>query len=410
MKQGFEELGHQEYSALQALFSMTTPTRIGLADTLGLSLLKTSSILTELEKHEFIIKAGKLQNKTGRPSIIYDLNASRFYSLGVSVDSSSLRIIAVDASKAIIHKEQIPLEEANDPHHYVDILVEQLDTSITRVLSDFKNQGKCICSITLALAGITDEEQGIWLLGLQVGGVRDIPLAEIMQERLGVPVFIEDKARLLAFYENTNGHGKKAENFILLYIGLGLGAGIVIGNKLYRGEQGISGEIGHIAHGNNNYRCSCGNVGCLETVVSKPGIIRVIRERLHEGVISSLQEYTKPGAPELTIEAILEAANNGDRLAQSTLFDIGEFIGDACSIIIKLFNPSKVIISGYGAVFKEFFREPVNQVISRKVIPIMTEKYETVYVDYSPYDEAYGAALFALYRYFGMNVKLLKRQ
>ena len=408
MKPVTEELGHQEFNALQALFSMTTPTRIGLADIVGLSLLKTSSILTELEKNGLIIKAGKLQIKTGRPSILYDLNPSRFYSLGVSVDSASLRIIGIDASKTIIYKEQIPLEEAHDPHHYVDILVEHLDTSISRVLSEFEKQGRCICSITLALAGITDEERGIWLLGLQVGGVRDIPLAEIMEQRLKVPLFIEDKARLLAFYENIKGHGKDAENFVLLYIGLGLGAGIVVGNNLYRGEQGISGEIGHIAHGNNNYRCSCGNVGCLETVVSKPGIIRVIRERLHEGVISSLQEYTKPGAPELTIEAILEAANSGDRLAQSTLFDIGEFIGDACSIIIKLFNPSKVIISGYGAVFKEFFREPVNQVISRKVIPIMTEQYETVYVDYSPYDEAYGAALFALYRYLGMKTKQLK--
>jgi glucokinase len=185
----------------------------------------------------------------------------------------------------------------------------------------------------------------------------------------------------------------------MVYIGLGLGTGIVINGRIYRGYHGLAGEIGHVEHADNTYRCSCNSVGCLDTVVSTAGILRVFRDRLKEGVRSSLQKTTTESGSGLSLEEILAAAEAGDRLAQSTLEEIGVFLGDACATLIKLFNPQRLIISGPGSIFKEYFDDPVQQVIRQRVLPEMLEDYQTVFADYRANHEAKGAALLALKRY-----------
>jgi predicted NBD/HSP70 family sugar kinase len=154
----------------------------------------------------------------------------------------------------------------------------------------------------------------------------------------------------------------------------------------------MAGEIGHIQHPQNRYRCTCSNVGCLETVISTVGIQRVFRDRLAEGVVSNLQRE----AEDPNLDRILGAAREGDRFVQSTLREIGQFLGDACAILIKMFNPEGLIISGDGAMFREFFAEPVEQVVRRWVLPEMLEGFSMTFAEYDPFHEAHGAALVAM--------------
>jgi predicted NBD/HSP70 family sugar kinase len=151
-----------------------------------------------------------------------------------------------------------------------------------------------------------------------------------------------------------------------------------------------------VEHADNTYRCICNNVGCLETVVSTEGILRVFRDRLKEGVRSSLQKTMTRADMSLSLDEILAAAEEGDRVTQSTLGEIGVFLGDACATLIKLFNPQALIISGPGSIFKEYFRGPVEQVIRQRVLPEMLEDYQTVFADYRKNHEAWGAALLAM--------------
>ncbi|MBA7690861.1 D-allose kinase [subsurface metagenome] len=260
-------------------------------------------------------------------------------------------------------------------------------------------------AICLSLPGMVDTRRGIWLLGLQVSGITHINIAQILEKKLKFPVFVEDSSRSLAFLEMHTGYGKGIRNFVLVYLGLGMGTGIVFNRRIYRGFHGLAGEIGHIVHADNTFRCSCNSVGCLETVVSATGIMRVFRERLKEGVMSSLQQYYTQREENLTLEVILEAARKGDRLAQSTLSEIGSFLGDACAVLIKLFNPQRIIISGHGAIFKDYFREPVQNGIAQQVFPEMLIDYKTVFADYEKNHEAYGAALIAAEHYWIERLK-----
>ena len=394
-----KELSKDDLKVIHTIFLSRISTRISIADAIGISLLKTSSLLSGLENQKYIRKEGKLQSKTGRPSYIYALVLERFYTIGISVDVDSYRVIVLDSGKHIVMDRQFSMAAPSDPAEYIQNLESEISTTVLAVRDEFREQGKEIVAVCAALVGIVDSAKGIWLLGLQIGGVKNVNIAEMLEKYTGIPFFIADSSRSLAFLERRIGSGMELEDFILLYMGKGVGAGLVINGEVYTGYHGIAGEIGHIPQGNNNYRCSCGSIGCLEAIVSSSGIKRVMADRLQEGVVSSLGKYVEGKENNLDLEIIKQAAEEGDRFAIATLYELGTFIGDACTTLIKLFNPQKIIISGYSSILKEFFKDAIEQKIKHSVILEMLVDYETVFADYELHDEAYGAGLLALHRY-----------
>ncbi|MCK5006983.1 MAG: ROK family protein [Spirochaetales bacterium] len=398
-----KRLSRDEIRAARAIFSLQHPTRSSIARQTRLSLVKISSILGELEKKEYIEKVGKTKTTGGRPAYIFQLKPTIGVSIGVSIAPDCFEILGIDGSKSVGIEERHPLALPADPEKHVDSIVKQVASVLKKKIA-CQPDGQPVVSIGIALPGMVDSRRGIWLLGLQVTGITHINLAGMFEEQLQVPVYIEDVSRTLTVLEMYRNRGKRIRDFVLVYIGLGLGTGIVINGRIYRGFHGLAGEIGHIEHADNTYRCSCNSVGCLETVVSTAGILRVFQDRLKEGVRSSLQKTTIENGPGLSLEEILAAADGGDRVAQSTLGEIGVFLGDACATLIKLFNPQALIISGPGSIFKEYFRDPLQQVIQQRVLPEMLEDYQTVFADYRANHEARGAALLAMKCYLNKMI------
>ena len=398
-----KQLSRDEIRAARAIFSLQHPTLSSIARQTRLSLVKISSILGELEKKEYIEKVGKTKTTGGRPAYIFQLKPTIGVSIGVSIAPDCFEILGIDGSKSVGIEERHPLALPADPEKHVDSIVEQVASVLKKKIA-CQPDGQPVVSIGIALPGMVDSRRGIWLLGLQVTGITHINLAGMFEEQLQVPVYIEDVSRTLTVLEIYRNRGKRIRDFVLVYIGLGLGTGIVINGRIYRGFHGLAGEIGHIEHADNTYRCSCNSVGCLETVVSTAGILRVFQDRLKEGVRSSLQKTTIENGPGLSLEEILAAADGGDRVAQSTLGEIGVFLGDACATLIKLFNPQALIISGPGSIFKEYFRDPLQQVIQQRVLPEMLEDYQTVFADYRANHEARGAALLAMKCYLNKMI------
>jgi transcriptional regulator of PTS gene len=390
-----KRLSRNEIRAVRAIFSQQHPTRSSIARRTRLSLVKISSVLKELEKKHYIEKAGKTKTTGGRPAYVFQLRPDIGVSLGIGMAPDYFTVVGIDCSKNVQIDERYPLSLPADPERHADAIVAQV-VPVVKKLAEKRGGIQPIVSIAIALPGMVDSRRGIWLLGLQVTGITHIDIIGMFEQRLGVPVYVEDVSRALTMLELYKTRGKKIRNFVLVYIGLGLGSGIVINGRIYRGYHGLAGEIGHVEHADNTYRCICNNVGCLETVVSTEGILRVFRDRLKEGVRSSLQKTMTRADMSLSLDEILAAAEEGDRVTQSTLGEIGVFLGDACATLIKLFNPQALIISGPGSIFKEYFRGPVEQVIRQRVLPEMLEDYQTVFADYRKNHEAWGAALLAM--------------
>ena len=244
----------------------------------------------------------------------------------------------------------------------------------------------------VAVPGMVDTERGVWLRGLQFPGVENIEIGATLEQDLHLPVIIEDPARCMAFLAVSKKGRSAAGDFVLLNLGRGVGASIVINGELYRGNHGLAGEVGHLVVDPGGSRCSCGNVGCLETVLSEPGIIRRFQQRIAEGVISILQR-TDPA--ELTLEHISKAAQAGDRLAQTTLFELGGFLGDACAKLIHLYNPRTLVVGGNVGILGEYMREAAWQTIRQQVVPEMLVDLCMEFDGTECGGEALGAALIA---------------
>jgi predicted NBD/HSP70 family sugar kinase len=390
-----KRLQKSELKVLRAVFSAGKATRSALARRSRLSLVKVSSILTKLETEGYLLKDGKTRSAGGRPSFLYRLRPELTCAVGVSVGLDHFRVVGMDGTKGVILRREYPLQLAAEPATHAQAVVGRLCEELERILAKELPSAHRVTALGVALPGLIDTRAGTWLLGLWLSGIAQVPIVRLLGERLALPVFIEDIARCAAFYEMHLGAGRGARDFVLIYLGSGVGSGVVIGRRIYRGFHGLAGEIGHIEHADNSYRCSCSNVGCLETMISPAGILRVFRDRLAEGVNSSLQRE----AVELDLPKILAAADQEDRFARATLREIGGFLGDACAIMIKMFNPQRLIVSGQGAAFRDYFAAPVDEVIRRRVLPEMLADFRTVFAEYEPYQEAHGAALAAMSYY-----------
>jgi predicted NBD/HSP70 family sugar kinase len=388
-------LQKSELKVLRAVFSAGKVTRSALARRSRLSLVKVSSILGKLETEGFLLKDGKTRSASGRPSYLFRLRPELACALGVSVGVDHFRVVGMDGAKRAFLRREFPLELAADPATHSQAVVGRLSEELERILAHELPCAHQVTALGVALPGLIDTRTGTWLQGLWLSGIAQVPIVRLLAERLGLPVFIDDIARSAAYYEMHLGAGRGLRDFVLIYLGSGVGSGVVINRRIYRGFHGLAGEIGHIEHPDNAYRCSCSNVGCLETMISPAGILRVFRDRLAEGVISSLQR--EPG--ELDLSKILAAADQEDRFARATLHEIGGFLGDACAILVKMFNPQRLIVSGEGAAFRDYFTAPVDEVIRRRVLPEMLADYRTVFADYQSFQEAHGAALAAMNRY-----------
>lgn len=380
----------KEVSLLRALYFLDRPTRSEIAAFTGLSAVSVTSVLNRLMETGIAERSGKTASGSGRPSSIYQLSPRAGFTLGVSIHTGTFHVAAADTSHTILARRSGAITLSSSPADHVADIVRQVSEELGRLLESDELRGRRLLALGITPPGMVDTEQGIWLHGMQVSGVAHFDLREPLARRFGVPVTVEDPARCLAWLQRAGARAE--EPLVMLYIGEGVGAGIVIDGELYRGHNGLAGEIGHMHVAAEGDRCQCGNIGCLEMVVSVPAVLRRFRRRLDEGVISTLQ--SAPGA-ELDLRHILEAARADDRLACSTLYDLGLVIGDACATLVELYNPRTLLVGGAGVVVGEFFRDPVALRLRQRVIP---EMLAGMRIDFPPHqdgDEAVGAALIA---------------
>ena len=388
-----------ELRTLQAILSLRIPTRAAIAHRVRLSIVKVTKIITLLESRDAIRVVGKTKTTGGRPSLVYQLNPELIYAIGVSVWPDKLMASVVNSAREVVHDESIIIDLPIDASTHRDTIVDQI-TTVVRNITQTVCRGKLVGGVGIALPGMVDSDRGIWFAGLQISGISHVPLSRLLTERLLLPVFIQDIARTLAFLELRKMSAKPPKHFVLLYLGFGMGSGVIINRKLYKGSRGLAGEIGHVEHADNNYRCSCNNVGCLETILSVGGLRRLFADRLNEGVRSTLQATSaspRYGAP--TIEEIYDAACKADRFTIMTLNETGRFLGDSCAILVKLFNPQRLYIGGPLSIFRSYFKQVVDEVITRHVLPEMLTNFRVEFLEYHPSSEAHGAAFLALDRF-----------
>ena len=227
-----------------------------------------------------------------------------------------------------------------------DVVVKSILESVGRALDQAHIAAADLTAIGLGAPGLSNPETGILYTSPNLPGWRDVPLRDIIAKELGKEAFLINDANAAAVGELYFGAGRGARNFIYITVSTGIGGGIIIDGKIYTGPTGTAGELGHMVIDDEGPQCNCGNKGCWETLASGTALSREARHRIKEGAATSILKYAGGNVERINAEAIHEAAQTGDKLANELIARTAYYLGVGLANLINIFNPEVIIIGG----------------------------------------------------------------
>jgi glucokinase len=224
----------------------------------------------------------------------------------------------------------------------------------------------------------------------------DIPFADVMAERLGMPVFVDNDANLAALAEHRAGAARGASEAVVLTIGTGIGGGLVLRNELYRGAIGSGAELGHTVIDMDGPPCqgSCPNHGCVEVMASGTALEHEALRIAHERPGSGLSKALNSGR-ELTGQLVTELAHDGDEASVGALTLIGSRLGVAIATFVNIFNPEVVVIGGGVMAAGDLLLDPARREVAARALPPSRDEVQIVAAHFGMEAGMIGAAALA---------------
>lgn len=286
----------------------------------------------------------------GRRAVVYGIKSGSSYFVGVEVNNRELRMGMIDASGNVVGKISDNLYTFENSHENIIQVCDRIESFIASVPEVTKEKVGGVC---LSLGGRVNSEAGTSASLFNFEETRETPLADILTEKLGVKVYLENDTKAMA-YGDYLAYGKAWSNVLYVNISWGLGLGIIIDGKIYNGKHGYSGEFGHINAYDNNIICHCGKKGCIETEVSGRAVQRKVQERINKGESSSLSGKVRRGET-INLEDIIKATDNEDPLCIEIISETARELGRHLAGMMNLFNPDCIIIGGTLARVAPFY-------------------------------------------------------
>ena len=365
-----------------------------LSKELDTSIPTTTKLVGELLEDGLLMDMGKVGTNGGRRPSIYGLNPSAGYFVGVDIRRKFISFAVTDFKGTLV-----------DFHESIDFKVENSEESfrqMCRVINDELRESGIDPAKVLAygfnLTGRVNNETGYcfsYFLG------EDKPIASVLEDELGKPVFVENDSRAMTYGEYICGAANGEKNMLYLNVAWGLGMGMIVDGKLSYGKSGFSGEIGHFPLLNNNQICHCGKMGCLETGASGSAVHRIFLEKLKEGRTSMLSDKFNRGET-IHIEEIIDAVNEEDVLAIEVVEEIGTTLGRAIAGLINLFNPELIVIGGNVAVTREYLLLPIKSAIQKHSLNIINSDTTIKYSKLGKKAGAIGSCMLSRSKLLGL--------
>ncbi len=224
----------------------------------------------------------------------------------------------------------------------VDYVVDQIDKVLYECNGSEAKEYKTV-GLGIGVAGLVDANRGILKEATNFPGWRNVPLAAKLEDKLQLPVTLDNDANVAALGENSFGAGRGHAHMMMVTLGTGVGAGLILDGMIYRGAWGAAGEFGHITIKKDGRLCACGRLGCVEAYVGANGIVQEALENLDNYPGSTLRHYD----PEVLMpKDIYNEAVKGDELALTVFKNVGENLGYGLGSVVNLLNLQRFVVGG----------------------------------------------------------------
>jgi len=340
-----------------------TASRAEIARTTGLSRSTVSSIVSDLIDAGLVAEhedAGIAHGEHGgRPPVLLSLERSAGLALGVDFGHTHLRVAVSDLSHEVLAEASRDLDVDHSSEEGLDSAVELVEA----VLTEAGAKRERVLGVGMGLPGPINRATGAVGSSAILPGWVGVDAGAELCKRLELPVHVENDANLGALAEFVWGSGKGFSDLIYIKLSSGVGAGMLLGGRLYHGTGGTAGEIGHTVVNPSGAICRCGSRGCLETVASARAIAEVLGDSRGEPV---------------SITQLLELARDGDAAAVRLIGEAGREIGVAVANLCNVINPDRMIVGGDMSAAGDLITEPILESIRRYAILSAAEQVSVV--------------------------------
>jgi glucokinase len=307
--------------------------------------------------------------------------------IGVDMGGTKLLAGAVDTGLSVHHRVQRTLTGLDQS--------AVLDTAVEAVEEARASAGGEIAAVGFGIPCLMDQRSGRGVIAVNLP-LANVPFGDIMAERLGLPVFVDNDANMAALAEHRAGAARGTSEAVIMTIGTGIGGGLILRGELYRGGIGAAGELGHVVIDMDGPPCqgNCPNHGCVEALASGTALareaLRVAQERPDSGLGRALADGRELAGPLVT-----ELAHDGDEAAIGVLRTIGSNLGVAISSLVNIFNPEVVVIGGGVIAAGELLLGPARDEVAARALPPSKDEVRIVAAQFGVEAGMVGAAALA---------------
>ncbi len=297
------------------------------------------------------------------------------FAIGIDVGGTKIATGVMDRDGRILGRHISRCHAGCEPPVVIDAVLESAHAALERAgmaMSKMAGAG-------VGTAGHVCFERGLVLTNSNLPGWEGFPLRKLLEERLGLPVWLDNDANCATWGEYQFGAGRGARNLCYITFSTGCGAGFVLDNRLYRGSTGTAGEIGHVVVDPDGPLCECGKRGCLMSYACGMALSRMAREHTEAGeTILLSQFYTSPDCC-ISGEQIAIAARQGDRLANELLETAGRYFGIGLSTIVQIINPDRIVIGGGLIRIGAPLLDPCMKALNENIHPVLVDSAQIVF-------------------------------
>ncbi len=355
---------HNKRLILKIIYDQAQISRADIARLTGLTRPTVSSNVADLIEEGLVEEVGQGQSEGGKPPILLSVIADSRHLIAIDLADSEFQGAVVDLRGRIIHRECLPVNDCDgvEALQLVNELGDRLIAVATRPL----------LGIGIGTPGLIDAQKGIVRKAVNLDW-QDLSLRDWLTARYDLPVHLANDGHVAALGEYIFGQGRKTPNLVIVKVGRGVIAGIVLNGRLHYGDGSGAGEIGHIRVVEGGSLCRCGHWGCLETVTNSRAIIEQARNIAQTNAHSML--HSLASTPEaITLETVIQAFQAGDASLQPIISQVGHYLGVAVAHLVGVLNVQHVLICGNVARLGEPLLEPICQEMKQRSLAMLADQ------------------------------------
>ena len=329
--------------------------RAEIARRTGLSRSTVSSLVSELQADGLVVERSEAAaahgDQGGRPPILLSFDASAGAAVGIDFDHHHLRVAVCDLSSRILAEREQDLDTDHPAHEGLDAAAEL----VSRPARGSGRRAAQVIGAGMCLPGPIHRPSGVVGSSAILPGWVGVAAAEEMHRRLDLPVLVDNDANLGALAEAAFGAGRDANDLVYLMISSGIGAGLILNGRLYRGAEGLAGELGHVLVDAEGPVCRCGNRGCLETIAATDALARP----------AAPQPRRRPRRP----PRCCGSRASGDLGCRRVIADAGRAIGRPPRSLVTCSTRERLIVGGDLADAGDLLLDGVRESLERSALP-----------------------------------------